>query len=192
MLAQELLLPRPMWLAHALTLSRIPIALAFWATYGNSHASLALVLLAALTDAADGNVARWARRRSGDTGPSAGEWLDPLADKFFILVVLAAIQVHDPAPWGLVALIVARELVLIPLAALYRLVAHGRGEHAFQADPIGKAATIAELVAIATLIAYRPLLAPLALSAAALGLLAVAHYIVRATHHEALQDSAPR
>lgn len=192
MLAQELLLPPYMWLAHALTLSRIPIALAFWATYGNAALSFALVLLAALTDAADGNVARWARRRSGDTGPSAGEWLDPVADKIFILVVLGAIQVHDPAPWGLVALIVARELVLIPLAGLYRIVAHGRGDHAFQADPIGKAATVAELVAIGTLIVYRPLLAPLALSAAALGLLAVAHYIVRATHHDALQNGGTR
>lgn len=172
-----------MWLAHALTLSRIPIAVVFWLTYGDPRVSLSLVVLAALTDAADGNVARWARRRSGDTArSSAGEWLDPLADKAFILIVLAAIQVHDPAPWLLVGLIIARELVLLPLAAIYRVVSHGRREHAFQAEAIGKAATIAELVAIATLIVYRPIVAPLAITAAALGLLAVIHYIVRATH----------
>jgi cardiolipin synthase len=190
-LAQELLLVvGTMWLAHALTLSRIPIAVVFWLTYGSSPAvSLSLVVLAALTDAADGTVARRARRRSGDTGASAGEWLDPLADKVFILVVLAAIQVHDPAPWPLVALIIARELVLLPLAAIYRLVSHGRSEHAFQAEGIGKAATIAELVAIATLIVYRPIVAPLAVTAAALGLLAVIHYILRATHHQGLQHS---
>lgn len=181
-----------MWLANALTLTRIPIALAFWATYGNQRASFALLLLAALTDAADGNVARWARRRTGDTRPSAGEWLDPLVDKAFILIVLAAIQIHDPAPWSIIALIVARELVLIPLATVYRVVVHGRGEHAFQADVIGKAATIAELVAIGALIVYRPLVGPLAVSSAALGLLAVAHYIMRATHHEALHDSGSR
>jgi cardiolipin synthase len=175
-----------MWLAHALTLSRIPIAVVFWLTYGSPAVSLSLVVLAAVTDAADGTVARWARRRSGDTGASAGEWLDPLADKVFILVVLAAIQVHDPAPWPLVALIIARELVLLPLAAIYRLVSHGRSEHAFQAEGIGKAATIAELVAIATLIVYRPIVAPLAVTAAALGLLAVIHYILRATHDERL------
>lgn len=170
-----------MWLAHALTLSRIPIAVVFWLTYGDVRISLSLVVLAALTDAADGNVARWARRRSSDTGPSAGEWLDPLADKAFILIVLAAIQVHDPAPWWLVGLIIARELVLLPLAAIYRVVSRGRREHAFQAEAIGKAATIAELVAIATLIVYRPIVAPLAITAAALGLLAAIHYIVRAT-----------
>jgi len=171
-----------MWLAHALTLSRIPIAAVFWLTYGKPWLSLALVGLAALTDAADGNVARWARRRSGDTRPSAGEWLDPIADKIFILVVLGAIQVHDPAPWGLLALIVARELVLIPLAAVYRVVVHGRGAHAFQAGTLGKAATIAELFAIGALILRTPAVVPLAIAAAVLGLLAVAQYIVRAGH----------
>jgi cardiolipin synthase len=174
-----------MWLAHALTLSRIPLAVIFWLTYGDWRWSLALVVLAALTDAADGKVARWAKRRSGDTRPSIGEWLDPVADKAFIIIVLGAVQFHDPVPWGLVALIVARELVLIPLAMVYRLVVHGRGEHAFQADPIGKAATIAELVAIAALVMKSSLLVPLALIAAALGLIAVLHYIARATHEPA-------
>ncbi len=170
-----------MWLAHALTLSRIPIAVIFWLTYGNLGWSVGLVALAALTDVADGNVARWAKRRSGDTRPSLGEWLDPLADKVFIILVLGAIQVHDPAPWGLVALIVARELVLIPLLAIYRLVVHARGEHAFQAGPIGKAATIAEMFAIASLVVRSALTVPLAVIAGTLGLISVGHYIVRAS-----------
>jgi cardiolipin synthase (CMP-forming) len=169
-----------MWLAHALTLSRIPLAVVFWLTYGDWRLSLALVVVAALTDAADGTVARWARRRTGDTRPSPGEWLDPLADKAFIIVVLAAIQVHDPAPWAIVALIVARELLLIPLATLYRLVAQGRREHAFQAAPIGKAATIAELAAIVALVLKSWLVTPLAIAAAVLGVIAVINYIARA------------
>ena len=180
-----------MWLAHALTLSRIPIAVVFWLTYGDWRWSLALVVLAALTDAADGNVARWARRRSGDTRPSIGEWLDPVADKLFIIIVLAAIQAHDPQPWWVLGLIVARELVLIPLAGVYRLVVHGRGKHAFKADALGKAATIAELAAVAVLIVRSSWIVPIAVIAAALGLVAVVHYIVRAQHrHEALADHA--
>src|SRR4051812_9684951 len=115
-MARELLLPvANMWLANALTLSRIPLAVVFWMTYGDPRLSIALVGLAALTDAADGTVARWAqRRRGGAPRSTAGEWLDPLADKIFVIGVLGAIQVHDPAPWGLIALIAARELVLIP------------------------------------------------------------------------------
>ena len=177
-----------MWLAHALTLLRIPLAVVFWLTYGNWRWSLVLVVLAAASDAVDGTVARWAKRKSGDTRPSIGEWLDPLADKAFIILVLGAIQMHDPAPWGVVALIVARELVLVPLAALYRLVAHGRGEHAFQAAPIGKAATIAEFLAIAALVlrsyiaSIAGVVLPLAIVAGVLGLLAVTSYIARARH----------
>jgi cardiolipin synthase (CMP-forming) len=176
-----------MWLAHALTLSRIPIAIVLWLTYGDWRWSVALVVLAALTDAADGNVARWSRRRSGDTRPSLGEWLDPLADKLFIVVVLGAIQVHDPAPWWVIAVIVARELLLVPLAMIYRIVAHGRGEHAFQASPIGKAATIAELVAIAALLmrssvaSVASFVIPLSVIAGTLGVLAVINYIARAS-----------
>jgi cardiolipin synthase len=181
-----------MWLAHALTLSRIPIAVVFWLTYGDARVSFALVALAAATDAADGTVARWARRRTGDTRPSAGEWLDPLADKLFIVIVLGAIQVHDPAPWWLVGLILARELVLVPLAVAYRFFVHGRGEHAFKAGAVGKAATIAELFAIGALILHSRAVIPLAIAAAALGLTAVAQYIHRAKHHEALHHSPPR
>jgi cardiolipin synthase len=166
-------------LAHALTVSRIPLAIIFWLTYGNRGWSIALVALAALTDAVDGAVARRAMRRTGAT-KSAGEWLDPLADKAFVIGVLGAIQVHDPAPWGLIALIAARELVLIPLAAAYRLVVPTRMPHAFKAGQIGKAATIAEMFAIAALIMHRPLALPLAIAAAGLGLAAVAAYIARA------------
>lgn len=171
-----------MWLAHVLTLSRIPIALGFWWSYGDRRWSMALLALAALTDAADGAVARWSRRRTGITTPSAGEWLDPLADKVFVLVAIGAVQHHAPAPWPLVALIVARELVLIPLATVYRLAIHGRGAHAFQAAPIGKAATVAEVAALAALVLYRPALPALAIVAGVLGVAAAARYVLRARH----------
>ena len=168
-----------MWLANALTVSRIPLAVGFWLTYGSLAWSVTLVVLAAVTDAADGTVARWAKRRRGDLRPSAGEWLDPAADKVFVILVLGAIQAHDPAPWGLVALIAARELVIIPLAAAYRLVVPGRAPHAFKAGPLGKAATVAELGAILALILRSPMALPLAIAAAGLGLAAVAVYVSR-------------
>jgi len=168
-----------MWLANALTISRIPLGIVFWVTYGDRAWSIALVVLAALTDALDGTVARWAMRRRGVTGATAGEWLDPLADKAFVILVLGAIQAHDPAPWGLIALIVARELVVVPLAAAYRIVRPGRMPHAFKAGPLGKAATIAELVAILALILRSSLALPVAIIAATLGVGAVITYIAR-------------
>jgi cardiolipin synthase len=168
-----------MWLANALTISRIPLGILFWVTYGDRAWSIALVVLAALTDALDGTVARWAMRRRGVTGSTAGEWLDPLADKAFVILVLGAIQTHDPAPWGLIALIAARELVVIPLAAAYRIVMPSRMPHAFKAGPLGKAATIAELVAILALILRSSLALPVAIIAATLGVAAVVTYIAR-------------
>jgi len=166
-----------LWLANALTLSRIPLAAAFWLTYGDLRWSVALVVLAAVTDALDGTVARWALH--GSTRATAGEWLDPLADKIFVVGVLGAIQFHDPAPWGLVALIAARELVLIPLAAAYRLVVPSRMPHAFKAGALGKAATIAELGAIVALTVRGWFAWPLAIAAGALGLAAVGSYVLK-------------
>jgi cardiolipin synthase len=172
-----------MWLANALTLSRIPLAVVFWLTYGQPTTSLAIIGVAALTDALDGAVARMARSRreaQGLRSSSIGEWLDPLADKVFVIGVLGAIQAHEPAPWLVIALIAAREVVLIPLVAIYRLAVHGRAPHAFQARPIGKAATIAELAAIVALIINPQIAAPIAIVAAVLGLAAVLQYITRA------------
>lgn len=86
-----------MWLAHALTLSRIPLAVALWGTYGEPAWSSALIVLAGLTDAADGNVARWMRRR-GRTRPDIGGWLDPLVDKLFVVAVLALVWIRADQP----------------------------------------------------------------------------------------------
>lgn len=166
-----------MWLANALTLSRIPLAAVFWATYGDVRWSIAVVVLAAVTDALDGTVARWALH--GSPRVTAGEWLDPLADKIFVIGVLGAVQWHDPAPWALIALIAARELVLVPLAAMYRIARPSRMPHAFKAGTLGKAATVAELVAIVALTVRVSVAWPFAIAAACLGLGAVATYVVR-------------
>lgn len=164
-----------MWLAHLLTLSRLPIAVGLTQTYAQPAWSVALIALAALTDALDGNVARWMQRR-GHTRPDIGGWLDPLVDKIFVIVVLATIWVHTRDVL-LIALIAARELVLVPLVIAY--VARRRPASHLHADAIGKAATIAQFVACAVAIAKPGAALPVAALAAALGLAAVVHYVMR-------------
>lgn len=164
-----------MWLAHALTLSRIPIALALWATYGDPGRSLALVVLAALTDAADGNLARFLQRR-GHTRPDIGGWLDPAVDKVFVAIVLALVWVRAGERL-VVVLVGARELLFVPLAAIYAARRPDVGR--LHADPIGKAATIAQFAALAAVLAAPSWALPAALAAAGLGLAAVAHYAAR-------------
>ncbi|MGE5187243.1 MAG: CDP-alcohol phosphatidyltransferase family protein [Acidobacteriota bacterium] len=171
-----------MWLAHGLTLARIPLAGLFWLSYGRVGWSLAIVMVAALTDALDGAVARRAHARSGrpqDVRGTAGEWLDPLADKVFVLVALGVAVAHG-ASWPLAVIALAREIVLVPLAIAYRLVGP-RVPHAFQADALGKLTTIVQLAAVVAIVAELPVAPPLAFASGALGVAAAAHYVVRAT-----------
>ncbi len=163
-----------MWLAHAFTLSRVPLAIALWWVWGDPMWSAALVTVAAITDAADGRVARWARRR-GATGPDIGGWLDPAVDKLFVLIVLAAVWAHTHQIW-VIALVGARELVLVPLLAVY--LARRTPHRPLRADGFGKLATVAQFIALCV-IAIAPTAAlPAAAGAAVLGLAAAGHYIV--------------
>jgi len=171
-----------MWLANTLTVARIPLAAVFWATYGRVEWSILVIVLAAATDALDGRIARRARARSPNAG-HAGEWLDPVADKVFVFVVLGSIVAHGDAPWALAVLVLARELVIVPLGIAYRfmLVSRPPVEHAFQADALGKATTIVQLAAVLALVTRAPVVGPvLAVAAAVLGLAAAVHYVVRA------------
>ncbi|HZJ63412.1 MAG TPA: CDP-alcohol phosphatidyltransferase family protein [Kofleriaceae bacterium] len=173
-------MPR-VWLAHGLTLSRVPLALALWWSWGDPARSVGLLVLAAISDAADGMVARWAKRH-GSTGPDIGGWLDPAVDKLFVVVVLAAIWTHTHQ-LALLALVGARELVLVPLIAL-----HLAFQRAFQlrgrelrADRLGKLATIAQFVALCVIAIAPEGALPTAIVAAVLGLAAAGHYVVTAT-----------
>lgn len=163
-----------LWLAHALTLSRIPLALALVAAYGDPAWAIAVIALAALTDTLDGNVARALQRR-GHTHPAIGGWLDPLVDKLFIVIVLAVL-VGRGGDLRVVVLIGARELVMVPLAALF--VARHRPTRELRADALGKAATVAQFVAVAIAIGLPAYALPAAVLTAALGLAAAGHYLV--------------
>jgi len=164
-----------MWLAHALTLSRIPIAIAIVAAWGNRPWTIAMIALAAATDLADGNVARWMKRR-GATGPDIGGWLDPLVDKVFVVIVLATIFAHT-GDEVLVALIALREILLIPVVLTLFML--GATASHVKAGVIGKIATIAQFVACAVAVVDPWRALPLAGIAAVTGLAAVIHYLVR-------------
>jgi cardiolipin synthase len=174
-----------MWLANALTMVRIPLAGVFWLVYGDPVETVAVLAVAGLTDALDGSVARRAKARAEARGlrvSTTGEWLDPLADKVFVLVALAAVVFHEGTPWQLVLLVCTRELVLVPLAVGYRLVARRRIPHAYRADRLGKLTTVAQFVTVAGFVAHARWVPALALVTGALGLTAAVHYAVRTAH----------
>lgn len=168
---------RRVWLAHGLTLSRVPLALALWSSWGDAAWSVALIALAAISDAADGMVARWAKRHDCP-GPDIGGWLDPAVDKLFVVVVLAAIWTHTHQ-LALLALVGARELVLVPLLAVY--LAFRRQRRELRADRLGKLATVAQFIALCVIALAPDRALPTAVVAAVLGLAAAGHYVVTAT-----------
>lgn len=171
---RERVLDAGMWLAHALTLSRVPLAILLWWVWGDPWWSAVLVALAAISDAADGRVARWAKRR-GSHGPDIGGWLDPAVDKLFVVVVLAAVWAHTHR-MSVIALIGARELVLVPLLAVY--LARRQPHRPLQADVLGKLATVAQFIALCVIALAPSRALPVAVVVAVLGLTAVGHYVV--------------
>src|SRR5262249_36240905 len=134
---------------------------------------------AGVTDVLDGWVAR---RRYGAHPTGVGSWLDPFCDKLFVGAVLVALYFQRRAPLALMALILARELLQLPMAVLYRLSPTLRRwlRYDFRASELGKAATCAQFLAVSALILDHRAAWPLAVLAFGLGLCALADYIRRA------------
>jgi phosphatidylglycerophosphate synthase len=174
-------MPRPwhgvfvLWIAHALTLSRIPLGMALVYAYGDAPLAVALIAIAALTDTLDGNVARALQRR-GHTEPAIGGWLDPLIDKVFVAIVLGVIWYHA-RDLTVILLIGARELFVLPLAAYY--VAKRLPADEVRADTLGKAATVAQFIAVAIAVGHPPWALPAAIITAVLGVITGVHYVAR-------------
>lgn len=174
-----------MWLAHLLTVSRLPLAGLFWLVVGEPRWALLVLALGAATDIVDGVIARFVvsrRQRLGQPPPSRiGEWLDPLCDKTFVLSVLAAIAIRLDTPALLLLAIAAREIILVPLAAIYRFtpLLRSRMRYRFRAGVLGKAATVAQFLAILAVLFRDPRAPLLAALAAVVGILAAAAYVLR-------------
>ena len=172
-----------MWLAHLLTLLRLPLAALFWAVVERPLAAIAVIAVAAFTDVVDGTVARLMRKARGESEAPGliGAWLDPLCDKVFVVSVLAATWVTlDPPAYHLVA-IAAREIVLVPLAIAYRVTPwlRARMHYDFRAGPVGKATTLLQFVAIVGVLFRQPWSGAVAWLAGAVGLVAAGHYVAR-------------
>ncbi|MBA3818542.1 MAG: CDP-alcohol phosphatidyltransferase family protein [Deltaproteobacteria bacterium] len=176
-----------LWLAHALTLSRIPIGVALAFAYGDARWSVALILVAALTDTLDGNLARALQRR-GHTSPAIGGWLDPLMDKVFVAIVLVVIWIRS-GDLFVIAAIGARELVLVPLVAVY--LARHRPVRELRADTLGKVATVAQFLAVALVIGVPAWAVPVAVITGVLGLAAAGHYVVKELRGSVAPAHAP-
>ncbi|MBI3522358.1 MAG: CDP-diacylglycerol--glycerol-3-phosphate 3-phosphatidyltransferase [Chloroflexi bacterium] len=122
------------------------VAPILWLLSGEPPAALATLVvfsLAAASDKLDGYLARRLRQVT-----RLGTFLDPLADKLLIIGTLIALQGRGLVPAWVVALIVARELIVTNL----RAIAAARG-FSIGASFYGKAKTVTQMLATFALLA---------------------------------------
>ncbi|MDN5563633.1 MULTISPECIES: CDP-alcohol phosphatidyltransferase family protein [Luteococcus] len=121
-----------------LRLTGVPLFL--WMILGPHADGWAVILLmfAGFTDWLDGTLARAWHQTS-----RLGQMLDPVADRLYIGSTLIALALRDVIPWWLVALLVARDLMMVALVPLLKT----RGYTSLPVHLIGKAATFCLLYA---------------------------------------------
>jgi cardiolipin synthase len=97
-------------LPNALTLLRI-LSIPLLVTtliYGMHRAALLVFVLAAVTDALDGLIARLANMQT-----PLGQFLDPLADKFLLVTSYILFAVYGWVPAWLAIIIISRDLIVV-------------------------------------------------------------------------------
>jgi cardiolipin synthase len=131
---------RYLTLANQITILRIMLIPAFvlLVVYGHLGAALAVFLLAGITDALDGLIARVTSHPT-----SLGAWLDPVADKLllvttFVVLTLPQISLTNHVPIWLTVLVISRDIVIVAVVAIVNLAV---GPRTFRPSLLGKAAT---------------------------------------------------
>jgi CDP-diacylglycerol--glycerol-3-phosphate 3-phosphatidyltransferase/cardiolipin synthase len=161
-----------------------------WLTMsGKNWLAMSIFALAAVTDWADGYLAR----RWGQTS-EFGAFLDPVADKLIVAAALIVLVWLDRADAWLAIIIIGRE---IAISALREWMAQlGRAKSVAVAF-IGKVKTVAQITAIIALLLYQPLIPGIdtaLLGTAALWLAAILtlwsmfHYLRLAAPHIAQEE----
>jgi len=84
----------------------VPASLTLWASMGG--VTIALFVLAALTDILDGYLARRL-----DEVSDLGKILDPLADKVFVAVIVVVMLLKGLLPLWFVGIVIARDLLIL-------------------------------------------------------------------------------
>ncbi len=127
-------------LANQLTLLRMLLIPAFvlFVVYGEFGWALLTFLVAGLTDALDGVIARMTGQKS-----ELGAWLDPAADKLllvttFVVLTLPNIGLVNRIPIWLTVLVISRDVGIVLTVAVVNLAS---GPRTFRPSKLGKAAT---------------------------------------------------
>lgn len=162
-------------LAGALTLARIPLAMAAWILKRDAGAMLLILGLFALFDALDGPIAR----RTG-TSSRTGAVADGWTDKIFLVDFAWALQITGRVPSWMLLLWFAREILQLPMFPLLsQRYLVGRAAVPL-ATAAGRTATISVTTAmVAALLSLSPVLYLASVVAGVSGTWAAVQYALR-------------
>ena len=165
----------------------IPVfVLAFYLPFSWQHIlACGIFILAALTDMLDGYLARKLKQTS-----SLGAFLDPVADKLMVAVVLVLLIQRDPEIYLALpaAVIIGREITVSALREWMAEIGAGR---AVAVSIWGKIKTIAQMVSLGFLVFREPVLG-LPVYATGLALLYVATLLTLISMFQYLIAALPR
>lgn len=154
-------------LANVLTIGRlfaIPVFLIFLVD-GRYPEALAVFVAAGVTDALDGAIARLTHTKT-----ALGSMLDPAADKLLLLSAFVALGFTATIPRWLVVIVVSRDTIVVVGYLILFVMTQRRME--VRPSVVGKLATFFQLttvcLALASLVAERPLWPPAQTCVAAL------------------------
>ena len=131
---------------NLLTLLRICLAPFLVAAILERHfaVSFGLFVVAGLTDALDGSLARILKQRT-----RLGQYLDPVADKLMLSTMFLVLTHKDLIPTRVTVLVFGRDVgILLVAAILYAAV----GRREFSPSLFGKANTVAQVSAVAAVL----------------------------------------
>lgn len=152
---------------NALSFLRLPLAVVFILTESTVGRAITIIA-AAFSDFADG----WlARRLKQDTG--AGQIVDPITDKLFVLVALATLAARRELTPGVVLLLLARDIYT---SIAYFLIRIWNWHVHFKARFIGKAVTVLQMSVMLAALVWRSALTPLVIATAITSAIAIWDY----------------
>jgi cardiolipin synthase len=133
--------------ANQLTLLRMLLIPGFviFLLYGYSGWALLTMILAGITDALDGLIARRAGQKT-----TLGAWLDPMADKLllvtsFVMLTLPGLGFANRLPLWLTVLVISRDVAIVVAVAIVNLAI---GRRTFLPSFFGKLATATYIVTV--------------------------------------------
>ncbi len=129
-----------------LRLAAIPVFV--WLIIAGQYLAAVIILaVSAVTDWFDGYLARRLRQRT-----KLGAQLDPITDRLYILSTIIAFMVRGIFPWWFVAILLARDLMLLLLVPSLRR----SGQMYLPVNLVGKAGTFALLFAFPVVLIAAP------------------------------------